>query len=92
VWPESFGHELRNGGDRATVVHQLAEQRTKQEQRKELRNEACGRTHEGLGPVGEQWIARESRRDQCRDGRQPEHAPAAKSQPDEQSEAEQDAE
>ena len=82
--PEPLGHEARDRRHRAAVLHQLAEQRAEQEQREELHEESRRRAHEGLRPVGEQRLARDGGGDQRRGGRQHQHAPAAKGQPDEQ--------
>ena len=41
--PERLGHEAGDGFDRAAVVHQLAEQRAEQKERKELREELARR-------------------------------------------------
>ena len=53
---------------------------------------ARGAAHEGLRPVGQQRLAGEQRRDQGRQRRQQQHAPAAEGERDQQAEAEQDAE
>ena len=81
---QPLGHEARDGVDRAAVVHELAEQRAEQEQREELREELRRAAHERLCPMGEQRLARNGSRDQCRRRRQQEHAPSAISQPDKQ--------
>jgi lambda family phage portal protein len=61
--PQAQGHEVRDRRDRAAVLHQLAEQGGEQEQREELRQEARGAAHEGLGPVCERRLARGGRRE-----------------------------
>ena len=81
-----------DGGDRAAVLHQLAEQRAEQKQRKELREEARRADHEGLRPVGEQRLAGEQRCDQGRERRQQQHAPAPEGERDQKAEPDQDAE
>ena len=60
--------------------------------REKLPDEARGTTHEGLGPVRQQRLAGEAGGDEGGDRRQQQRAPAPKCQPDEQAEAEQDAE
>ena len=85
-----FRHEMGDGRHRPAVVHQLAEHRAQQEQREELQDEARGRTHERHRPVREQRLARRNGRDQRRDGRQHQHAPAAKREPDEDAKTHQD--
>jgi hypothetical protein len=52
-------HEVGDGGNRAAVFHQLAEQSAKQKDREELREESRGALHERLRPVSEQRLARE---------------------------------
>jgi hypothetical protein len=49
--PERLG-EAGNGFDRAAVVHQLAEERAEQKERKELGEELAGAAHEGFRPMG----------------------------------------
>ena len=80
---EALRHEARDRRDRAAVVHQLAEHGAQQEQREELQDESGRRAHERDRPVREQRLARRGGGDQCRGGREHEHAPAAKRQPDE---------
>src|SRR5690606_35231451 len=63
-----------------------------QEQREELREEARGAAHEGLGPVGEERLPGGGRRQEGCSWGQQKNAPAAKREPHQQPEAEQDAE
>ena len=88
---QPLGHEAGDRLHRAAVVHELAENSAEQEQRKELRQEAGRATHEGLGPMGEQRLPCGGSCEQGRSWGQQQHAPAAKSQPDEQRQTEQDA-
>jgi hypothetical protein len=85
---QPFGHEAGDGGHAAAVVHELAEQGTKQKQREELRQEDRRTAHEGLGPVGEQWLQRERGGKQRGGGSEKEHAPAAQRKPYEQRQSE----
>src|SRR5215831_5468474 len=78
---QPFGHEARNGGHAAAVVHELAEQGAKQKQREELRQESRRAAHEGLCPVGEQRLQREDGGKQRGGWSEKEHAPAAQRQP-----------
>src|SRR5271166_6239978 len=90
--PQLLCHETGDRGDRTAVLHQLAEQRPKQEQREKLRDKARRVVHEGLRPVGERRPSRESGGDQGRPGCQQQDAPAPIRQPDEEPQAEQDTE
>ena len=80
--PELLGHEAGDGFDRAAVVHQLAEERAEQKERKELREELGGAAHEGFRPMGKQRLSRRGSGDEGRGRRQQQHAPAAIGQPD----------
>ncbi len=73
---QTLGHAFRYGGNRAAVIHQLAEQRAEQEQRKELRDELRRAAHEGLRPIGQQRLARDRGCKQCGRRRQQQYAPA----------------
>jgi hypothetical protein len=57
----------------------------------ELHDEARGPAHEGLGPVGQQRLARERRGEQRRERREEQHAPAPVGEEDEERKTEQDA-
>jgi hypothetical protein len=81
--PERLGHEPGDGFDRATVVHQFAEQGTEEKEREELREELRGAAHEGFRPMGKQRLPCGGSRDEGRGRRQQQHAPAAIGQPDE---------
>ena len=59
---ETLGHEIRDRGHRAAVLHELAEQRAEQKQRKELRQKTRGAAHEDLCPIGKQRLARRTPR------------------------------
>jgi len=47
--------------NRAVVLHQLAERGAGQKKWEELRQELRGAAHEGLRPVGQQWLTAEQR-------------------------------
>ena len=89
--PELFGHVIGDRRNRAGILHQLAEQRAKQEQREELRQKPGGAAHKSLGPVGEQGLAGEQRRQHGRDGREQQHAPSLERQPDQHAQSDQNA-
>ncbi len=57
---QAFGHVLGDRRYRAAVFHQLAEQRAKKKDRKELHDEARRTAHERLRPMGEQRLAGQS--------------------------------
>jgi len=81
--PKLLTHETGNGLHRPAVVHELSEQRTEQEYRKELRDELRGAAHERLRPVSEEGFARGRCRNK-RDSRgEQEDAPATKRKPNE---------
>ena len=63
---ELLGHEIGDRRHRAAVLHQLAEQRAEQEERKELGQKAGRAAHERLRPVGEQRLPRKKRRRRLR--------------------------
>src|SRR6516165_6337151 len=86
--PQPFGHEPRDGGHAAAVVHELAEQGAKQKQREELGQEGRRTAHEGLCPVGEQRLQRECGGKQRGGWSEKEHAPAAQREPNEQRQSE----
>jgi hypothetical protein len=67
------------------ILHQLAEHRAEQKQRKELRQKCRGAAHEGLRPVGEQRFAAKGGGNERRRRRQHQHAPAAEREPDQSS-------
>ena len=71
--------------DGSAVVHQLAEQRAKQEQGKELRHKLCRASHEGLRPVRKQRLAGRGRCNERRSWSEQKHAPAFVGQPDQSS-------
>jgi hypothetical protein len=89
---ELLGHEAGDGGDRAAILHQLAEHRAEQKQRKELRQESRGAAHEGLRPVGEQRLAAKGGGNERCGWRQHQHAPAAEREPDQKQQTDEDAE
>jgi len=81
--PKLLTHETGDGLHRPAVVHELSEQRTEQEYRKELRDELRRTAHECLRPVGEEGLSCGCRRDK-RDSRgEQKDAPAAKRKPNE---------
>src|SRR5262249_38313067 len=76
-----LAHETGDGLHRPAVVHELSEQRTEQEYRKELRDELRRTAHERLRPVSEEGFSRGRRRNK-RDSRgEQKDAPAAKRKP-----------
>src|SRR5208282_5356923 len=85
-----FRHKIGNRRDGTTVLHQLAKQGPKQEQRKKLRDKSRPAVHESLRPVGEYWPSGERGGDKRRPGSEQQDAPAAIREPDEEREAEQD--
>jgi hypothetical protein len=54
---QTLRHEARDRFHGAAVVHELAEQRAEQEQRKELREKLRGVAHERLCPMGKKRLA-----------------------------------
>ena len=80
--PELFCHEAGDGFDRTAVVHQLAEERAEQKERKELCEELGSAVHEGFRPMGKQRLSRRGSADEGRGRREQQHAPAAIGQPD----------
>ena len=91
MWSKIFGHEAGDSLDGAAVLHQLPEQRPKQEQGKELSQKFCRTAHERLCPMRKQRRTCRSRRHQSGGRCQQQHAPAAKGEPNQQSERGQDA-
>jgi len=85
--PQLLGHEIGDRGDRPRVFHQLAEQGAEQKERKELGEEPRPAAHERLGPVGEDGLARDERRDDRGDRREQKNAPAFEGEPDQDAEA-----
>ena len=79
---ELFTHEAGDGLHRPAVIHELSEQRTEQENRKELRDELRGAAHERLRPVGEEGFSCGRSRNQCDSRGEQKYAPAAKRKPD----------
>ena len=77
AWPHFFGHEGRDGPHRTTVVHQLAKQRTQQKDREKLGQKPRRRRHEGLGPMRQHRLARDTCRHQSRGRREQQNAPSA---------------
>jgi hypothetical protein len=67
---QPFRHEISDGRHGTAVLHELAEYRAEQEQRKELGQKACSAAHENLRPVGEQGFAAEERGDERSSRRQ----------------------
>ena len=88
---EAFGHKIGDGCYGAAVFHQLAEQGAEEKDREELHDEACGASHEGLRPMGEQWLAGQSRREDGGGGREKQNAPAAIGEPDQKTERDKNA-
>ena len=85
-------HEASDGLNRAAVLHQLPEQRAKQEDREEFHHELCGAAHESLRPMGKKRLLGEGGGHERRGRSEDEHAPSAIGEPDEKPERNQDAE
>jgi hypothetical protein len=79
---QTLGHKAGNGGHGAAVLHELAEQGSKQKNRKELHQESCSASHEGLRPMGEQRLPGQARCQDCGGWSEQKHAPPSIRQPD----------
>ena len=86
---QALAHDLGDGRDSATILHELAEDGPQQKQRKELSEKAGSSSHEGLRPVGEERLAGERGSDERSSGSEQKHAPAAKGKCHEKPKAEQ---
>lgn len=92
AFAQAPGDEARDRSDRAAVVHELSEHGAEQKNRKELREKLRRTTHEGLRPVGKQWLATEGCGHQRTERREQQHAPAAEGETDQQSKPDENAE
>ena len=63
----------------------------KKKNRKELSQEARCASHENLRPIGEQWLTAKRGGNERGDGGKQQHGPAAKGEPDQKTQPNQDA-
>ena len=83
-------HVVGNGSDRTAIVHQLAEQRSKEKDREELCDETRSGRHERLSPVRQQWLAGERGGNERRAGSKQEDGPSPEGEEHQKGEAGED--